>query len=138
MFQTFARFNVKLWDIMKLNEIFWNLWNFTKFYWCNTLILFSLWTFCFCFLVLSKVDCKISVSFGQIWNSKVLNLAMAKVKKVNNTVTYFDILSVRSVCQSVQIFRQYPEVLHLAIVVSLLRPPSPAKLAWKMIWAWLQ
>ncbi len=31
--------------------------------------------------VLSKVDCKISVSLRQIWNFEVLNLAMVKVKK---------------------------------------------------------
>ncbi len=37
--------------------------------------------------VLSKVDSKISVSFGQIRNFEVLNLAMAKVKKVNIAVT---------------------------------------------------
>jgi hypothetical protein len=34
--------------------------------------------------VLSKVDCKISVSFEQIRNFKVLNLAMVKVKKVKS------------------------------------------------------
>ncbi len=37
-----------------------------------------------------KVDCKISVSFRMLWNFKVLNLAMVKVKKVNKyTVTYW-------------------------------------------------
>jgi hypothetical protein len=39
-------------------------------------------------LVLSKVECKISVSFEQIKNFKVLNLGMAKVKKLNIAVTY--------------------------------------------------
>ncbi len=38
--------------------------------------------FCFLLLVLSKVDCKILVSFKQIQNFEVSNLAMAKVKKV--------------------------------------------------------
>jgi hypothetical protein len=38
--------------------------------------------------VLSKVDCKILVSFEQIQNFEVSNLAMAKVKKVNIAVTY--------------------------------------------------
>jgi hypothetical protein len=41
-------------------------------------------------LVLSKDDCKnsVSVSFKQIQNFEVLNLAMVKVKKVNIAVTY--------------------------------------------------
>jgi len=39
-------------------------------------------------LVLSKDDCKISVLFEQIQNFEVSNLGMAKVKKVNITVTY--------------------------------------------------
>ncbi len=39
-------------------------------------------------LLLSKYDCKISVSFKQIQNFKVSHLAMAKVKKVNIEVTY--------------------------------------------------
>ncbi len=34
-----------------------------------------------------KMTGKISVSLKQIWNFKVLNLAMAKVEKVNITVT---------------------------------------------------
>ncbi len=38
--------------------------------------------------VLSKDDCKFSVLFEQIRNFKILNLAMAKVKKVNIAVTY--------------------------------------------------
>ncbi len=38
--------------------------------------------------VLLKDDCKISVLFEQIQNFKILNLAMAKVKKVNIAVTY--------------------------------------------------
>jgi hypothetical protein len=38
--------------------------------------------FNFCFFVLSKVDCKILVLFGLIQNFKILDLAMAKVKKV--------------------------------------------------------
>jgi hypothetical protein len=37
--------------------------------------------------VLPKVGCKISVSFEQIQNFKVLNLGMAKVKKLNIAVT---------------------------------------------------
>ncbi len=41
----------------------------------------------FCFLVLSKVDRKILVSFYQIWNFEVSNLAIVKVKKVNSAVT---------------------------------------------------
>ncbi len=45
--------------------------------------------FCFWyFRILSKDDCKISVSFKQIWNFKVSNLTMAKVKKVNIAVTF--------------------------------------------------
>jgi hypothetical protein len=40
-------------------------------------------------LVLSKVDRKISVSFGLIQNFEILDLAMAKFKKVNIAVTYF-------------------------------------------------
>jgi hypothetical protein len=43
-------------------------------------------------LVLSKDDCKISVSFEQVQNFEVSNLAMVKVKKVNIAVTYSDIL----------------------------------------------
>jgi hypothetical protein len=38
--------------------------------------------------VLLKVDFKTSVSFQQIQNFEVSSLAMAKVKKVNITVTY--------------------------------------------------
>ena len=38
-------------------------------------------------LVLLKDDCKILVLFEQIQNFEVLNLAMAKVKKVNIAVT---------------------------------------------------
>jgi hypothetical protein len=38
--------------------------------------------------VLSKVDGKILVSFEQIQNFEVLNLAMANVKNVNIAVTY--------------------------------------------------
>ncbi len=38
--------------------------------------------------VLSKDGCKISVSFKQIQNFKVSHFSMAKVKKVNNAVTY--------------------------------------------------
>jgi len=38
--------------------------------------------------VLSKVDCKILSSFGQIQNFEVSNLAMAKVKKVNIAIAY--------------------------------------------------
>jgi len=41
--------------------------------------------------VLSKVDCKILVSFGQIQNFEVSNLAMAKVKKVNIAVAKFNV-----------------------------------------------
>jgi hypothetical protein len=43
--------------------------------------------FQFCFLVLSKDDCKISVSLEQIQDFEVSNLAMAKVKEVNIAVT---------------------------------------------------
>ncbi len=39
-------------------------------------------------LVLSKDDSKILVSFIQIQNFEVSNLAMAKVQKVNMAVTY--------------------------------------------------
>jgi hypothetical protein len=38
--------------------------------------------------MLLKVDRKISVSFRLVGNFKVLDLAMAKVKKVNFAVTY--------------------------------------------------
>jgi hypothetical protein len=44
--------------------------------------------FCFCFLLLSKVDRKISVSIGLIQNFEILDFAMAKVEKVNIAVTY--------------------------------------------------
>jgi hypothetical protein len=40
-------------------------------------------------LVLSKDACKISVSFKQIQNFEVSNLAIAKIKKVNITFTDF-------------------------------------------------
>ncbi len=48
----------------------------------------SLWPKKLCWLLLSlsalsNVDCKILVLFRLIWNFKVLNLAMAKVKKVS-------------------------------------------------------
>jgi len=39
----------------------------------------------------SKVDCKILVSIGLIQNFENLDLAMAKVKKVNISVTYSQI-----------------------------------------------
>jgi hypothetical protein len=39
-------------------------------------------------LVLSKDDCKISVSFDHIQNFQVSNLVMAKVEKFNIAVTY--------------------------------------------------
>jgi hypothetical protein len=42
--------------------------------------------------VLSKVDHKIAVSFGLIWNFEISDLAMAKVKKVNIAVTYLPVL----------------------------------------------
>jgi hypothetical protein len=67
-----------------------NSWNFAKFSWYNTLLLFSCDVLCWLFLflsVLSKVDHIISVSFGLIQNFEVSNLAMAKVKKVNITDT---------------------------------------------------
>ncbi len=38
--------------------------------------------------VLSKVDYKILVTFGLIWNFKILGLAMVKVKKLNIADTY--------------------------------------------------
>jgi hypothetical protein len=38
--------------------------------------------------VLSKVDRKISVYFGAIQNFEILDLAMAKVEKLNYAVTY--------------------------------------------------
>ncbi len=43
-------------------------------------------------LVHSKDDCEISVSFKQIQNFEVSNLAMVKVKKVNITVTFLFML----------------------------------------------
>jgi hypothetical protein len=39
-------------------------------------------------LVLSKVNRKISVSFGLVQNSKILDLAMVKVENVNSEGTY--------------------------------------------------
>jgi hypothetical protein len=41
-------------------------------------------------LVLSKVDHKISASFGLIQNFEISDLTMAKVKKVNIAVTYHE------------------------------------------------
>jgi hypothetical protein len=41
--------------------------------------------------VFSKLDCKILVSFGQIQSFEISDLVMAKVEKVNITVTYWEL-----------------------------------------------
>ncbi len=63
-----------------------------KFRWYNARILWNFVVLCWLpvsLSVLSKDDCKISVSFEHIQNFKVLDFLMAKVKKVNIAVTYY-------------------------------------------------
>jgi hypothetical protein len=66
---------------MKISGVihFMKLMKFSRY---NTLLLFTRKI-----LSLSKVDCKISASFGLIQNFKVSNLAMAKLKKVKISYT---------------------------------------------------
>jgi hypothetical protein len=63
-----------------------------KFQWYNSRLLQSFKELCRLLVllsVLSKDDFKILVSFELIQNLKVLYFSMAKVKKVNITVTYW-------------------------------------------------
>ncbi len=46
--------------------------------------------------MLLKVYPEISVSLGQVWNFEILDSAMAKVKKVNITVTKNEVLWIPS------------------------------------------
>jgi len=82
----FLKFNEKLCDLTIVNEILWSYWHFTKFQWYNFRLSWNFEVLCWLSVllsVLSKDDCKISVSFKQIWNFKVSHFLMAKVEKVN-------------------------------------------------------
>ncbi len=68
----------------------WGDWSFMKFHgillwFCS--VFMNCVNFCFQFQCFWKVDCKILVSFELIWNFIISDLAMAKVEKVNTTVT---------------------------------------------------